>query len=326
MIISKTPYRISLFGGGTDYPSWFNKNKGHVISFSIDKYVYISCRYLPPFFKHNLRIVYRRQEQVSNVDDLRHPSVKAVLKYLNIKNNVELHYNGDLPSRSGIGSSSAFTVGLLNSLGAYKKLNFSQKMLAEKSIFIEQKKIGEVVGSQDQISVSYGGFNYIKFYKKNRFKVSKIKIPNQKMHALNNNLMLFHTGKYRTAENISKKYVNDLQKKEIYMYQIYQMVFDALLLIKSGDIDSVGKMLHETWELKKKMSNFISNPFIDQIYSIGRESGAYGGKLLGAGSGGFMLFYVPKKNQKKVKDSLFKLLHVPFKMENNGSRIIYNNR
>ncbi len=326
MIISKTPYRISLFGGGTDYPDWFNKNNGQVISFTIDKYCYISCRYLPPFFKHNLRIVYRRQEQVSKVDELKHPSVKAVLKYLNVKNNIELHYNGDLPSRSGIGSSSAFTVGLLNALSKYKKLNFSNKTLAEKSIFVEQKIIGEVVGSQDQVSVAYGGFNNIKFYKKNKFKVLKLNASTNILNNLNKNLMLFHTGRFRIAENVSKKYVHDLKKKEIQMFKMYNMVFDAMKLIKSGDLDNLGKMLHETWELKKQMSDFISNTAIDQIYNTGIENGALGGKLLGAGSGGFILFYVPKKNQIKVKNSLKKLLYVPFKFENKGSQIIYNSK
>ena len=323
MIISKTPYRISLFGGGTDYPDWFNHNNGHVINFSIDKYLYISCRYLPPFFKHNLRIVYRKQEQVSNVKDLQHPSVKAILNYLNIKNNLELHYDGDLPSRSGIGSSSAFTVGALNSLSKYKKLNFSKKMLAEKSIMIEQKKIGEVVGSQDQVSVSYGGLNYIKFYKKNNFQVKKIKTNEKTINKLNNNFMLFHTGKFRIAENISKKYVHALKKKQNYLFKIYNLVFDALKLFNSNDVDMIGSLLHESWQLKKQVSSSISNSFIDDIYKTGLNNGAYGGKLLGAGAGGFILFYVPKKNQKKVRKSLNKLLYVPFRFENQGSQIIY---
>jgi len=323
MVISKTPYRISFFGGGTDYPSWFNKNEGHVISASIDKFLYISCRHLPPFFDHKIRLVYSKIEEGNKVSDLKHKSAKAVLKYLNINKDIEIHYDGDLPARSGIGSSSAFTIGLLNALYSYKNKQISKKNLATKGIFIEQKIIKENVGSQDQIATSFGGLNYIKFKKNSSFNVNKIKFNDNVKKKLFKNILLFHTGIFRTADDISKDYINKLNLKSKYMYSIYDIVNEAKKNLESGNIDDFGKLLNETWMMKKQISKLITNNYINEIYNQAIELGAFGGKLLGAGGGGFMMFYMPQKKQKLLINKFSKLLHVPISFENNGSSIVY---
>ncbi len=326
MIISKTPYRISFLGGGTDYPVWFNKYGGQVLSTTIDKYVYISCRYLPPFFDHSLKLVYRNQDYVKKIENIRHSSARAVLNYMNLKNNLEIHHYSDLPARSGIGSSSAFTVSLLNCLYKYKNKKISKKQLSEKSIFIEQKILGETVGSQDQISASYGGLNKIKFFKKNNFKVYKVNILKNQLKEFSENLLLFHTGIFRIANNVSKSYVNKFEKHVYYYEELFNLVNVGIKLLKNNDFDEFGKTLHQAWNLKKSISNRISNNKIDDIYYNAISSGAIGGKLLGAGGGGFILFYVPKKFQKQVVKRLEKLIHVPFNFETSGSKIIFSSK
>ena len=324
MVISRTPYRISFFGGGTDYPHWYKSNKGHVISTSIDKYVYISCRNLPPFFKHNIRLVYSKIEETNSIKNLIHVSAKSVLKNEKVLKNIEIHYDGDLPARSGIGSSSAFTVGLIYALTAFKNKSISKKKLAKKSIFVEQKIIKENVGSQDQIATAYGGFNYINFKNDLEFSVKKINLEKKIKEKLESQIMLFHTGKFRTAENISKTYINKLIDRSKYLYKIYDIVKIAKSDLKNMNIDNFGYLLNETWHMKKNISNLISNSYIDEIYKEAIMSGALGGKLLGAGGGGFIMFLVPKNKQQKIKNKFKKLLHVPIKFENHGAKIIYN--
>jgi len=326
MIISRTPYRISFFGGGTDYPSWYLKNGGAVISTTIDKYIYISCRLLPSFFKHKYRIVWSHIENVNKINQIKHHSVREMLKLYNIKDGLEIHYDGDLPARSGMGSSSVFTVGLMNILNNIKNNNIKKKELAKNCINFEQKILKETVGSQDQIAASYGGFNKITFEPGGKFKVSVISIDNNKIKKLNNNLLLVYTGLKRTAHKIASDYVSKLQtSKKLNILKISNFVYEAEQILKSNTLDNFGELLHESWVEKKCLSSVISNSSINNIYNDAIKNGALGGKLLGAGGGGFFLFYVPLYKQRNFKKKLKKLITVPFKFTSEGSKIMYKN-
>lgn len=323
MIISRTPYRISFFGGGTDYPDWYLNHGGQVLSTTIDKYVYITCRYLPPFFEHRLRLVYSKNEVCQHSNEIEHPSAREVMKFLGIKNGLELHYDGDLPGRSGLGSSSAFTVGLLNVLYAYKGKMISPNKLAMDSIHIEQDLIKETVGSQDQTNASYGGFNKIQFKQSGKIIVNPITIDDKRLDALDKNLMLFYTGILRTAEKIAESYVKDIHTKKKQLSLMHNMVDEAVEIISNGELDDFGKLLNEGWQQKRSLSELVSNSKVDEIYNSAISAGALGGKLSGAGGGGFLLLYVPVKKQLAVKKKLSYLLHIPFHIGSNGSQIIF---
>jgi len=323
MIISRTPYRISLFGGGTDYPGWYLKHGGQVLSTTIDKYLYISCRYLPPFFEHRLRLVYSQIEMCQHSSELDHPSAREVLKFLNIENGLEIHYDGDLPGRSGLGSSSAFTVGLLNALYAYQGQMVSPQRLVKESIHIEQDLIKETVGSQDQTNAAYGGLNRIRFNKDGDIVVDSINIHDERLRELNKHLMLFYTGIVRTAENVAKSYVDNIEAQKQQLVRMYAMVDKAIAILEKGDLDDLGLLLNEAWKKKRSLSKLVSNQQIDEIYASAKFAGAIGGKLSGAGGGGFLLLYVPVEKQSDVKQKLSHLLHVPFNFEPNGSQIIF---
>ena len=322
MIISKTPFRISFFGGGSDYPTWVKKFGGSVISASIDKYCFISCRSLPNFFEHNYRIVYSKIENVKKPDEIKHPSVRNILIWKKMLNGLEIHYDGDLPARSGLGSSSAFSVGLINAIEAYKGNMISKKELAKQAIHLEQNIIGENVGSQDQIASAYGGLNKISLNKDGTFKVKKIILEKKVLNKLNENFMLFFSGRTRIASSIAKEQIENISKNEKQIHQMVNMVDVSINLLLKNDLDSFGKLLNETWQMKKSLSNKISNAEIDEIYSLGIKNGALGGKLLGAGGGGFILFYAKKKDHLKIKNALSKLTFVPFNFENLGSSIV----
>ncbi|MDC0248075.1 hypothetical protein OAK00_02865 [Pelagibacteraceae bacterium] len=327
MIISKTPYRISFFGGGSDYPSWYLRNGGAVISSTIDKYIYISCRKLPPFFNHKYRIVWSKVESVNNVNEIQLKPVREMIKKFNIKDGLEIHYDGDLPARSGMGSSSVFVVGLLNLFNNINKKKIENEMLAKQSIYFEQKVLKEVVGSQDQIAASCGGFNKIIFNKGGKFLVKPIKIKKETLNNLNQNLILVYTGLTRNAHDIASSFVNKLKTtKRNQIIEILNFVTEAENTLKKDDLNSFGKLLHESWIKKKELSSFITNNKIDDIYNYAINKGAVGGKLLGAGGGGFFLFYVPKKYQKNFISSFKKLIHIPFKFSKEGSKIIFNNK
>ena len=324
MIISKTPYRISFFGGGSDYPNWFNRYTGKVLSTTINKHIYISCRFLPNFFNHKYRIVWSKIENVKNVNQIEHLAVKNLLKHLKFNKGLEIHYDGDLPARSGMGSSSCFTVGLMKALEEIKERNISKKYLAQKSIYFEQKIMNEIVGSQDQIAASYGGFNKITF-KKNNFRLKKIE-NKKSIQKLENNLVLIYTGINRTAHKIAASYTKKLTtEKKIYINKIISLVDEGEKLINSGSIDGFGELLNNAWYLKKKLSNSITNKKIDQLYQLLIKNGAVGGKLLGAGGGGFLLMYVEKKSRKKFLKKLPNLINIPFKFSSEGSKIIFKN-
>jgi len=323
MIISRTPFRISFFGGGTDYPSWFKKNKGAVLATTIDKYCYITSRYLPPFFDHKSRIIYSKMEHVQGINDIDHPAVREVLRYLKIRQGIEIHHDGDLPARTGLGSSSSFTVGLLNSLYALKGVMPTKDRLAKEAIHIEQKMCKENVGCQDQALAAHGGLNYIEFGGEEHLHVCRVTISDKKIKNLEKHLMLYFTGFSRTASDIAVHQIKNIPKKEKEMTAMYQMVQQAMRLLNGNQIEEFGALLHENWKIKRGLSKMISTSHIDNIYETARRAGAIGGKLLGAGGGGFVLFFAPPSGQKKIKEKLKKLLLVPFKFENLGTQIIF---
>ena len=324
MIITKTPYRISFFGGGSDYPSWYKKNGGAVLSTTIDKYIYISCRFSPNYFKKKYRIVWRKIENVQRVNQINHKAVRELLKNLKIKPGLEIHYYGDLPARSGMGSSSCFTVGLMQSLCRIKKIKLTKSKLANKSIHFEQKIMREVVGSQDQTSASFGGFNKIIFNKNGSINVKKIE-SNKNLKKLNENLILIYTGINRTAHKIANRYVNKLTTvKRDQINRIISYVRDGENILNSGEVDDFGRLLHDAWMEKKALSNLISNSKINEIYEKAMEYGALGGKLLGAGGGGFLLMYMKEKQRKVFFKKYRNLINVPFNFTTSGSEIIFD--
>jgi D-glycero-alpha-D-manno-heptose-7-phosphate kinase len=323
LIISKTPYRISFFGGGTDYPQWFKKNSGKIISTTIDRHIYITCRHLPKFFEHDLRIVYSIDETVKTVSQIKHNVVREAIKLFKIKKGLEIHYDGDFPSKSGMASSSTFSVGLLNCLSHYAGKKFTKKELYEKTLFLEQQILKENVGNQDQLAASYGGFNIVNF-DKNGFKIKKIK-NKFFLNKLENNLYLIYTGILRSADEMAKRYINKLESKKKILNKLMHHVDTAENIIKKGNTDDFGYLLDETWNEKKSIDKRISNNLIDELYIKGKKNGAIGGKLLGAGNGGFLLFYVPKKNKYKFLKCFENKICMPIKFYNHGSTIIHKN-
>lgn len=321
MIISKTPYRVSFCGGGTDFPAWYNEHGGAVISTTIDKYCWISARWLPPFFEHKHRVVYSRIELPKTVDEIIHPTVRESLKFLGITDGVEVHHAGDLPHMSGMGTSSAFTVGLLNALRALKgRSPIPRQHLAMYAIHIEQDLCREVVGSQDQTAASYGGFNRIDF-SADGIKVTPI--DSSKLAMLEKRLMLFFTGFQRNAAEIEKEKLKNMPGKQSDFSALCSLVDDGEAILNgSGRLEEFGKLLHEGWMIKRSMADKTSTDYIDFLYQKALEAGAIGGKVLGAGGGGFLLLFVEPEAQKRVGESL-KLLRVPFRFETEGSSIIY---
>ncbi len=321
MIITKTPYRISFFGGGSDYPSWYNNRPGKVISTTINKHLYISCRYLPNFFNHKYRIAWSKIEETKNIDQIQHNAVREILKNLKNKRGLEIHYDGDLPARSGMGSSSCFVVGLLKAIYELKNKKVDKKFLAKKSIYLEQEVMKEAVGSQDQVAASYGGFNKI-IFSKNNFSVKNFSKKN--FNNLNDNLILIYTGIKRTAHFVAKTFVNKLPKeKKQDVEKIISFVDSAEKILNSNNLDDFGELLNESWHYKKKLSNRITNKKINELYELSLNYGATGGKLLGAGGGGFMLLYVKKNMRKKLLNKLKNIVEIPFKFSNTGCETIF---
>lgn len=325
MIISRTPYRISFFGGGTDYPGWYMKHGGAVLATSIDKYCYITCRYLPPFFEHKSRIVYSKIESCHSIDEIQHPSVREVLRFLKIERGVEIHHDGDLPARSGMGSSSAFTVGLLNALYALKGYMPTKQQLMSESIYVEQEMIQETVGSQDQATAAFGGLNHIQFLQNGEISVRPVIMSAERLHQLNANLMLCYTGIKRTAADVANSYVVTIETKRRQLRIMKDLVDESLSLLNSNEnLNGFGDLLHESWLAKRSLSPSVTNSYVDEAYQAARDAGAIGGKITGAGGGGFMLLFVPPDRQPAVRDALRNLIHVPFTFDYNGSQIVYH--
>ena len=324
MIISRTPFRISFFGGGTDYPAWFRENGGAVLSTAIDKYCYISCRYLPQFFEHKYRIVYSKIENTKVVREIEHPAVRAVLTWLKCDKGLEIHHDGDLPARSGLGSSSSFTVGLINAVMALSGKYISSAELADCAIHIEQNILKENVGSQDQIAVAYGGFNRVEFKTDGTYDVTSIILPSERRQMLESHLMLFFTGLSRFSSDVEKTKIDNYKNREVELRKIAEMVSEAMDILNGPDrhLLEFGKLLDEGWRYKKSLSDKVSMPVIDQIYDAALKAGAIGGKILGAGGGGFLLLFAPSENQPRVKEQLKDLIHVPIRFENAGSKIV----
>lgn len=324
MIISRTPYRISFFGGGTDYPSWFRKHGGSVLATTIDKYCYITCRFLPPFFEHRIRVVYSKIESCQRPEEILHPAVRESLRYMNLDRGIEIHHDGDLPARSGMGSSSAFTVGLLHALYALKGNMPSKQQLARESIHIEQEMIRETVGSQDQALAAYGGFNHLTFQQNGEISVRPVVLSRERIAELNDCLMLFYTGIKRTASNVADSYVNNMEASRRQLRIMKDLVEEAISILNGErDICEFGELMHEAWLAKKSLSATVSNPAVDGLYDRAIAAGAMGGKLTGAGGGGFLLLFVPPPAQTAVRGALSGLIHVPFHFEYSGSQIIF---
>lgn len=324
MIISRTPYRISFFGGGTDYHTWYQENGASVLATTINHYCYLHCRLLPPFFNHKSRVVWSQIEEVFDHANIQHPSIRAVLEYLKMDQGIEIHHQGDLPARSGLGSSSAFTVGLLHALYALQGIISSKRELACEAIHIERDILRENVGVQDQIQTAYGGFNKIQINANGMFDVNPLVLPMSKLQLLQDHLMLFFTGVSRTASDIAGEKIKSIPNKKQELHAMHEMVnIAADILTKGNDITDFGRLLHESWMLKRQISQSISPSFIDSIYDKARSSGALGGKLLGAGGGGFMLFFVKPEDKLQLCEALKDLLLVPFDFESSGSQIIF---
>ena len=324
MIISKTPFRISFFGGGTDYPEWYHENGGSVLATTIDKYCYISCRHLPPFFEHKHRIVYSKIESVKTTEEIQHPVVRAVLSNLSITDGLEIHHDADLPARSGLGSSSSFTVGLINVLNALKGLQISKQDLAKQATYIEQEVLKETVGNQDQILAAFGGFNRIDFHPDDSFNISPVIINKDLVEQLQSHMLLFFTGLSRFSSDIARDKVSNFTNRFQELTQIKEMVDEGMSILQSPStpIIDLGKLMHESWKLKRSLSVKVSTPKIDEIYEAGIKAGATGGKILGAGGGGFILFFAEPKNHKKIIERLKNLVHVVFHFDDVGSKIV----
>jgi D-glycero-alpha-D-manno-heptose-7-phosphate kinase len=324
MIINRTPLRISFFGGGTDLPAYYKENCGAVISTTINKYCYISCRRLPPFFEYKHRIVYSKYEHVNEIDEIIHPSIRETFRFMKIGDGLEIHCDGDLPARTGLGSSSSFTVGLLHALYALKGKMVSKKRLALESIYIEQELIKENVGSQDQVAAAFGGLNKIAFNGNHNIDVTPITIAKSRKQAFQDHLMLFFTGFSRFASDIEADKIKKISKKKDELDTLYKMVDEAVrILSEDGSLIDFGKMLHESWKIKKSLSEKVSTSHIDDIYETAIRNGAIGGKILGAGGGGFVLFFVRPDQRDKLREALGSLLYVPFGFDTTGSQIIF---
>lgn len=326
MIISRTPFRISFFGGGTDYPAWAERHGGAVLSTTFDKYSYITCRRLPPFFDHRHRITYSRVEHVREAGEIEHPAIRAALgDYCGPEGDgVEIHCDADLPARSGLGSSSAFMVGLLHSLEALGGRRVTPEWLAREAIRYEQEVLGETVGCQDQVAAAFGGLNLIRFRPGGGFGVEPVILPPGRREELEERLLLFFTGFSRIASEVAKSQVANFSKRERELTRMREMVDEALEILCSGrSLSAFGELLHQGWLHKRSLSDQVTNPEVDAIYERARRAGALGGKLLGAGGGGFILFFAAPGRREAVRQALSGLIHVPVRFESDGSRIIW---
>ena len=325
MVISRTPHRVSFFGGGSDYPAWYRQEGGAVLSTSIDKYCFLTCRYMPSFFQTRYRVVWSHIENVNSVSEILHPAVRVGLRDYGFETGpgLEIHYQGDIPARTGMGSSSAFAVGLIHALLALRGEILDAHALALQAIRLEQELLKDVVGSQDQVAAAYGGLNIIRFATDGTIMVEPLALSADRKADFNNHLMLFYTGTSRLASEIAHSVIGSLAEKQASIRRMHAMVDEAAAVLRSGDLHDFGSMLDETWNLKRGLSGSVSNPHIDEMYATGRAAGALGGKLLGAGSSGFMLFFAPPERHKAIREALKHYLYVPFSLDDTGTQLIY---
>lgn len=324
MIISRTPFRISFFGGGTDYPAWYRKHGGSVLGATIDKYCYITCRYLPPFFEHRYCIIYSKMEYCQALDEIQHPAVREVIRFLQLDRGLEIHHDGDLPARSGMGSSSAFTVGLLHALYALTGRMVSKQRLALESVHLEQDLLKETVGSQDQVLAAHGGLKHVTFHQNGEISTRPVTLSADRMRDLNAHLMLFYTGIKRTASSVAETYVNGIDDRRRQLRLMRDLVEEGLSILNGEqDLTAFGELLNEAWQAKRSLSASVSNSDVDDLYARAIAAGAVGGKITGAGGGGFLLLFVPPDRQDQVRAGLEGLIHVPFKFEPSGSQILF---
>lgn len=324
MIITKTPFRMSFFGGGTDIEDYFRENGGAVLSTTFDKYCYVNVRHLPRFFDYSTELSYSKIERVTNVEDIQHPAIRNAMKMLNMYE-IRLTYEADLPARSGLGTSSSFSVGMLNAFYALKGKYADKKKLADEAIYLERVLCNEAGGWQDQIAASYGGFNRINFGP-NGYEVLPVIISPERKKHLNDNLMMFFTGFTRFSSEVQKvNNVSGTEDKRAKLKKMYELVdeAEAVLTDKERDLDDFGRLLDTTWRLKKGTGSSISTNSIDGLYEKGIAAGALGGKLLGAGGGGFLVFYVQPEKQRAVREAMKDLMYIPFKFEDGGTRVIH---
>jgi D-glycero-alpha-D-manno-heptose-7-phosphate kinase len=324
MIISRTPYRISFFGGGTDYPAWFREHGGSVLATSINRYCYITCRFLPPFFEHKSRVVWSKIELVNGRDEMTHPIIREAIKYLEINEGIEIHHEGDLPARSGLGSSSAAAVGVLNALYALRGNMVSKSTLARDAILIEQEMLKENVGVQDQIQTAFGGLNRIDISQDGSFQVRPIVIGEARARDLEQHMLLLYTGIARDASSVAADQISSIPQRQGELHEMQKLVdIGSDILVGNSKLTELGSLLHETWLLKRSISNKIAPAFVDDIYDRAMRAGALGGKLLGAGGGGFMLFIVRPEDHVQVLAALDELLVVPIELDRGGTQIIF---
>lgn len=327
MIITKTPVRVSFLGGGTDYPEHFEKHGGSVLVTTIDKYSYLNVKGLSQFFDYDLRICYTKTELVNRVEEIVHPSVRECLKFLKVPKGIEIHYVGDLPARTGLGSSSSFTVGLLHALHVFRGEKVSKQQLAQEAVVVEREMIKERIGFQDQYASAVGGFLLLKFYGKDKVDVCPVAISSERLNVLNERLMLFYTGVRRTAHEIVKEQIEKTESNQSKLIALSALVERGMTILCNSNkkLSEFGELLDEGWKLKRQLSSKISNEEIDGYYTAAKNSGAIGGKLLGAGGGGFLLLYVEPEQRDKVRKALRHLKEVEFLFETEGSRLIFCN-
>lgn len=324
MIITRTPYRMSFFGGGTDYPAWYEKHGGSVLSVTLDRYCYILMRRMPPYLGTRYRIFYAASETVDRVQDIKHPAVRGCLQYLGIDDDIEINHAGDLPARSGLGSSSAFTVGLLNALHALNGRKLSRSELARQAIEVEQKVLRETVGVQDQICCASGGLNVIEIDRTGDYALRPVPVTLERKAALRSHLLLYFTGLVRNASEIAAKQVENMAKSEAPLKALASMVPTAMrILTGSGSLDAFGELLHDAWLMKRELSPAVSNDTVNDIYARAIKAGALGGKLLGAGGGGFMLLFARPKDHPLIKHALHGFHEVPVRFEDKGTHLIH---
>jgi D-glycero-alpha-D-manno-heptose-7-phosphate kinase len=326
LIITKTPYRLSFFGGGTDYPEWYEKNGGLVIASAFQKYCWISLRLLPPFFEHRSRFVYSNTEEVRSNFDVKHPGIRACLEFLAVTDGLEVHYDGDLPSMSGIGSSSSFTVGLLKALCAFRSKMLSKSELANHAIHVERVMEGQHVGVQDQIMASFGGLQIIRLNKDRSMQIDPLILPKDYEDELSRHVMIGFTGKSRFSTEVASKKVKNMNDGSIrsQLSEIFEIAQRGLSLFeRNTDLSEVGNLVHQSWLLKKSLADTISNPSIDHLYDTALRNGAWGGRLLGAGEGGFFMLIAPPEVQQRIRDSLPQIkVWVPYAIDHEGSRVV----